>query len=144
MDNFGPPERVYVENDWYDGPIAGVADVQGVPHRFKAKFDETNDEYGGTYFVWPIDRHALELEEEQWQIFVAWNDMYEAGKAGTDLHPGHGGLDERWDEIQVMLQADRELVPTGARQAKLKLERINGDKRYDVSGPDYRLRWRLL
>ena len=34
MEGFGPPERVYVENDWWDGPRGGIADIQGVPHRF--------------------------------------------------------------------------------------------------------------
>ena len=143
MSDFGPPERVYVENDWYDGPIAGVADVWGVPHRFKMKFDEVEDEYLSTYLVWPIDRHILELEIEQWQVFIAWNDLYEAGEASTDSHPGHGGLHQRWDELQALLHSDRELVPIEALEAQLKLERIDRDRRYDASGPDYRLRWKL-
>lgn len=36
-EKFGPPEKVYVENDWYDGPRARVADIDGVPHRFSLR-----------------------------------------------------------------------------------------------------------
>jgi hypothetical protein len=45
MKNFGPPEHVYVEQDWYDGPRAGIADVHGLPHRFESIFDESQDDY---------------------------------------------------------------------------------------------------
>ena len=31
MSTFGPAEHVYVENEWYDGPRAGIADVNGKP-----------------------------------------------------------------------------------------------------------------
>ena len=59
---FGPPERVYVENEWYDGPRAGVADIDGAPHHFKSLFDEAEDDYLGAFVVWPIDAVTLELE----------------------------------------------------------------------------------
>jgi hypothetical protein len=65
-EGFGPPERVYVENAWYDGPREGVADIGGVPHRFKSLFDDTEEEYFGSFLVWPIDRVSLEREIEQW------------------------------------------------------------------------------
>jgi hypothetical protein len=26
MTQYGPPEKVYVENEWYDGPRAGIGD----------------------------------------------------------------------------------------------------------------------
>lgn len=32
-------EAVYVELDWYDGPRAGLADIDGVPHYFRAVRD---------------------------------------------------------------------------------------------------------
>ncbi len=49
MIEYGPPEKVYVENDWYDGPQAGVADINGAPHRFKATFNEEEDEYSNAF-----------------------------------------------------------------------------------------------
>src|SRR5262245_5851879 len=144
MSEFGPPERVYVENEWYDGPRAGIADVGGVPHRFKSQFDEAEDDYLDTFLVWPVDADTLGLEIEQWQIFVAWNDLYESGASDVNAHPGHGGVSGRWDEIQAKLQALRTNVPAEARRAKVKMEPLEQGRRYAPSGPSYSLCWRLL
>lgn len=141
---FGPPERVYVESDWYDGPRAGVADVDGAPHRFKALFDETDDDYLGTFLVWPINHEDLALEIEQWRIFVEWNTRYEADLATVASHPGHGGVSRRYDEIDATLRASREEIPADARRARVEVESINRTCRYEPGGPDYRLRWCLL
>jgi hypothetical protein len=144
MSEFGPPERVYVETEWYDGPRAGIADVGGVPHRFKSQFDDTEDDHLGTYLVWPVDARVLALEIEQWQIFVVWNDLYESGASTVAAHPGHGGVSVRWDEIQAHLQTDRANVPADARRAKVRMEHLNQERRYAPSGPGYKLCWHLL
>ena len=96
-------ERVYVENEWYDGPRAGVADVFGRPHRFKSLFDEVEGQYLGTFLIWPIGQDELKLEVEQWCIFAEWNALRASGKVGTETHPGHGGISPRWDEIESRL-----------------------------------------
>lgn len=144
MTKYGPPEQVYVENEWYDGPRAGVADVNGRPHRFKSLFDETEDEYLGPFLVWPVDQKVVELEQEQWRIFAVWNALYEAGKATTDSHPGHGGKSARWDEIEVLLRGNRAEVPSLARRALAEVTFVGGEVRYPLSGPAYMLSWRLL
>ena len=140
----GPPERVYVENEWYDGPRAGVADVGGVPHRFKSLFDEGEDEYLETFLVWPLEIEFVALEIEQWCIFVQWNESYEAGKADTESHPGHGGRSARWDELEGLLKASRSNGPTGAKFATAVMAPIEREQRYALSGPAYTLAWRLL
>jgi hypothetical protein len=144
MLEYGPAERVYVENEWYDGPRAGIADVNGHPRRFKSLFDEAEDENLGTFLVWAVDSGELDLEIEQWQIFAEWNALYESGRAGVDSHPGHGGRSARWDQIEALLQPSRSQVPPEAQRAVAKLERIDKPSRYDASGPDYMLRWRIL
>jgi len=144
MLNFGPPEHVYVENSWYDGPRAGVANVQGRPHRFVSLNDEKEDEYLGTFLVWPVDTSELRLEEEQWRIYVDWNDEYESGRVGSESHPGHPGTSQRWDEIAALLKNSREIVPPSARRAKVEMVNIEREKRYAPSGPAYELRWKLL
>lgn len=144
MIKYGPPERVYVENEWYDGPRAGVADINGRPHRFKSLFDEDEDHYLGTFLVWPVDQVVVELEQEQWQIFAAWNALYEAGRTGTESHPGHGGKSMRWDEIEMLLEHSRTDVPQLAQHALAKLTHIKSDVRYPASGPAYTLRWSML
>jgi len=144
MTNYGPPEKVYVENEWYDGPRSGVADIKGRPHRFKSLFDEKDDEYLGTFMVWSIDEESLELEIEQWCIFVNWNVLYESGKADTESHPGLGGINPRWDEIEVRLKRSRSEIPADAQKAIAEVEHINRENRYELSGPDYMIRWCVL
>jgi hypothetical protein len=109
-----------------------------------SQFDEQEDEYLGTFLVWPIQAAELLLEQEQWKIFVSWNDEYEAGRVGTDSHPGHPGANERWHEIHSLLKTSRESIPSDARRAKAEMMFGEGDRRYTSSGPSYRLSWQLL
>ena len=141
---YGPPERVYVENDWWDGPRSGVADVLGSPHRFASIFDDESDGWTDAYIVYPIDEETLRLELEQWAIFVEWNERYEAGEADTDSHPGQGGVSRRWDEIEDLLRERRAAAPPNATRATAEYVPLTCDRRYSVTGPDYALRWRLL
>jgi hypothetical protein len=140
----GPPEHVLVENEWYDGPRAGVANVNGQPHRFVSQWDEEEDDYLGTYLVWPVDADEVALEQEQWCIFVAWNEQYEAGKVDSATHPGHPGTNSRWDEIASQLATRREAVPSTAKRAKAQMVHLERDQRYAPSGPAYQLSWELL
>lgn len=125
-------ERVHVESEWYDGPRAGVADVGGEPHYFHGTDEE--------FEVWPASPDALAMEREQWAIFVRWNQRYEAGTAATDSHPGHGGIDARYDELEGLLGPHRQ-APAGARRLTAEMRFDNGD-RYRADGLDYWFRWR--
>jgi hypothetical protein len=53
---YGPPEHVLVENAWSEGPRAGLAQVNGQPHRFVPRWDDGDDEDGsicrGTFLLW--------------------------------------------------------------------------------------------
>jgi hypothetical protein len=144
MADFGPPEQVYVENEWYDGPRAGIADIQGLPHRFKSLFDDDEAGHLRTFLIWPVDQSACDLEVEQWRLFVEWNVRYESGQAGTDSHPGHGGIDRRWDEIEALLKNGRSVVPADARRALADIRCLERERRYEPSGPAYRICWCVL
>jgi hypothetical protein len=141
---YGAPEHVFVENEWYDGPRAGVANVHGVPHRFVSQWDEDEEEYLGTFLVWPLTSEELALEQEQWLIFVAWNERYEAGLVTSNSHPGHPGTSKRWDEITELLTDRRESVPLNAKRAKAQIRLVEQKCRYAVSGPHDQLAWQLL
>lgn len=90
--------------------------------------------------VWPIDETSLRLEIEQWRIFVEWNVLYEAEKVSTDSHPGQGGINPRWDELDVLLKRSRSDIPADAKKAIAEFERVDNMNRYEPSGPDYKLR----
>ena len=137
-------ERVLVELEWYDGPRVGVAYVKGVPHRFSSNYDETDDEYLGSFKVWPINELDLSYEVEQWKIFVDWNNEYELGKADTSTHPGTGGINKRWDELQVILKQSREFHPSSMHTLRAEFFSMENRIRYDYSGPDYMLSWHVV
>lgn len=144
MTTYGSPEHVFVENEWYDGPRTGIANVNGKPHRFVSQFDYTEDDFLGTYLVWPIDPDELALEQEQWQIFVNWNTQYEAGAVRHDSHPGNPGTNKRWDEISSLLDRHRSEPPAHARLAKAQIVFLERESRYQDTGPCYQLCWRLV
>jgi hypothetical protein len=141
---FGPAEHVYVENEWYDGPRAGIADVNGLPHRFTSQWDEVEDEYLGTFLVWPVSSEELAMEQEQWAIFVSWNDQFEAGAVDTNSHPGHVGTNPRWDEVERQLASKRKSIPPTAKRAKAQVFSLHREPRYALSGPAYQLSWALI
>ena len=145
MLTFGPAEHVHVENGWHDGlPRSGIADVDGLPHRFTSQWDEAGDDYVETFLVWPVEPDELALEKEAWAIFVAWNDKYEAGTTDTDSHPGHPGTNARWDQIEAHLAPRRKSIPSTARPAKLRVVPLEREVRYALTGPDYQLSWALI
>ncbi len=135
-------EKVYVELDWYDGPRSGVADYNGIPHRFISKFDDTKG-YSGSFSLISISVEDFELEVEQWKIFVKWNDLYESGKASTESHPAHGGISQRWDEIEKILKDKRNEVPPDAIRVSATFEHNNQDSTYAPTGPCYGVIWHL-
>src|SRR5439155_2498673 len=111
------------------------------PHYFRAVLDYNRPgESDDVYLVCPISEQALAWEREQWAIFVAWNDRYESGNARSDSHPGHGGLDTRYDELAALLAPHRE-VPADARRLTAQWRRTDSDRRYQVDGVDYEVSW---
>ncbi|MFJ4988586.1 hypothetical protein ACIP9H_32895 [Streptomyces sp. NPDC088732] len=132
-------ERVYAESEWYDGPRAGLADVDGRPHYFLSE-DYSHADLADEYSVWPASDAAVEWEREQWAIFARWNERYEAGTAGPETHPGEGGIDARYDELNLLLAQYRQ-APDDARRLVGEV-RFGPGARYRVEGPDYWFRWR--
>jgi len=135
-------ERVHVELDWYDGPRQGVADLDGVPHYFRAVHDYAKpDVPDDEYLLWPVEPGVLALEREQWEIFVAWNDRYEAATAPVETHPARGGVDRRYDELEARLETHRR-VPADARRVTAEWQWGIRETHYQPDGPNYRVRWR--
>jgi hypothetical protein len=93
-----------------------------------------------TFVLWPADDVTLQLEIEAWLMFVDWNDRYDAATATADSHPGRGGINARYDEIEQLLQS-RRVPPEGAPRRRAQWRGTGASKRYGRSGPDYEVRW---
>lgn len=132
-------EHVYAELEWYDGPRLGLADINGMPHYFQNRDYDHADE-ADDYQVWPASEAAVESEREQWAIFARWNERREAGEVGVESHPNHGGIDARYDELELLLAPHRE-APDSARRLVGELRFVDGS-RYRVEGLGYWFRRR--
>lgn len=142
-EGFGPAGHVHVEHEWFDGPVGGVADIDGIPHRFLRRFDLAADDHATDFFIWPITPEDLQLERAHWLIFVAWNRRYEAGEEDVSTHPGNGGRETLWGQLEEALRTGRSRPPADARRARVLMVRMDRDERYAETGPDYALRWRI-
>jgi hypothetical protein len=133
-------EPVLVENDWYDGPRSGLAHVQGVLSYFESSFaDIAPNEPDDIFLVWPASPDPVDWEREQWAIFAAWNQRREAGETTADTHPGHGGIDARYDELQALLEPQR-IAPDNARRFRAQWRFTHTTQRYHRDGVDYEAR----
>ncbi|MFC5188028.1 hypothetical protein [Actinomadura harenae] len=134
-DGFG---RVLVELDWYDGLRAGLAEIDGTVHYFESSnYVDLVDEV--IYYVWPATDQVAALEREQWAIYVEWNRRYEAGEAWPGNHPGHRGVDARYDELESLLTPHRQ-APADARPLQAEW-RFGPGNRYQPEGIDTWVRW---
>lgn len=134
---------VLVENEYYDGPRTGITILHNTPYRFISDFDN-NIGYLDTFSLIPISNSELELEIEQWRIFVDWNNDYESGKVASTSHPGHGGISPRWDEIEKCLQRPRKDRDGLTLKATAEFKHNGQAKRYDHGGPCYTASWTFL
>ncbi|MFK3834843.1 hypothetical protein [Microbacterium sp. NPDC087868] len=127
-------ERVHVENSYYDGPVTGVADVEGRPHHFE-RLDLGGAEDGSRFLLWPTTDHALRTEKEQFAMFQRW---IAAGGALPD--PASAGPEhQRYVVIERMLSAHRD-APDTARVRRAEWASFDSAQ-YRPDGPGYLVRW---
>ena len=98
-------DTVHAIWDFYDGPRTGVADFHGQPHYFSCQWDDAEDDYSNTYSLSPIDADTFALVLQKRAIWQEWEVAFHAGQVSSESHPGLGGRDLRYDQLQVLLQA---------------------------------------
>ena len=116
-------ERVHTVTDFWDGPVAGVADLEGAAHYYERDWDESQDD-ADTYSLTPIDDETLALALEEWAIWRRWEAAFHEGRAAIDTHPALPGERARYEELQVRLAGrlrvdpDRAIRKRGEFQAR--------------------------
>jgi hypothetical protein len=109
-------EHVYTVWDFYDGPRDGLADFFGTPHYFKCRWDGAADNYSSEYDLSPVSSELVQIALTQWQIWKRWEAAFHAGAVAKDTHPGIGGVDRQYDELEAKIDAAlATLGPPGIR-----------------------------
>ena len=92
-------EKVHTVSLYSNGPLLGVADMDGVPHLYEKIFSEEEDCYLECYRVMAIDQKLYALLMERWSIFVRWRTAYPGRKLET-----HPALPEDRDRYSFLAQ----------------------------------------
>jgi len=109
-------ERVHMVWDIYDGVRTGLADFQGAPQYFECIFKD--DDYTELFELKPVDSALLAEALEQWAIYRAWERRFHSGETPLETHPGHGGIEPRYDELELSINARLESIAAVPRIAR--------------------------
>lgn len=96
-------QRVLTCIDFHDRPVSGIAEVDGLPHRYERRFDLVKDEYGDLFTLTPVEPDLLRLMLEDWQIWLRWEAAFQQGTADLRSHPALPSDRARHDEIQRVI-----------------------------------------
>ncbi|NVB82363.1 MAG: hypothetical protein HOV81_28545 [Kofleriaceae bacterium] len=118
MADDGAFERVYTMTDYYDGPRAGIASFQGKPYAYTCPFDHWKDGFADLYELRAVDDETLRLALEDWEIWLRWDDAYQAGQVDLSTHPALPADRPRHDEITPVLAARFAGLPDPAIRAR--------------------------
>ncbi len=103
-------ERVHTVWNYYDGPREGLADYGGKPHRYRCAWNEATDDWAQTFELSPVDAETFALAMESWQIWRTWEYAFHSGLATAESHPGYGGKNDRFDELEKQVQSRMLLI----------------------------------
>jgi hypothetical protein len=124
-------DRVLTINDYYDGPRLGIAEFNGVPHIYEAEFDHSNDEYGDTYFLSPIDSELLALTLEDWAIWCRWDAAYKRHEVTLESHPALPTERHRHEELKRTIGNRLKTDPTNRLYFKAKFSPSPVEQEWD-------------
>jgi hypothetical protein len=119
-------DRVYTVNEYYDGPVLGVADYHGKPHIYQNQFSEENCEYTNRFLLTDIDPELFALVLEDWEIWMRWDAAYRQRKVSVETHPALPEERQRHGELSLLI-GDRLKVDSAS--AFSKWARFRGDLR---------------
>ena len=81
-------EKVITINDWWDGPLLGLAYYNGIVCIYERVFDETIDDFSNEYYLTPINSDFENEILKEWQ---EWCDAVSAN-ALNDYYASHSNL----------------------------------------------------
>src|SRR4051812_2948137 len=96
-------QRILTEEEYYDGPVFGIAEFQNVPHVYERQWDSALEEYGEVFLLSPIEADLLALVMEDWKIWLRWDAAFQRGDINAETHPALPAERARHEEIQSLV-----------------------------------------
>ena len=96
-------EKVYMVWDIYDGARTGLSNYKSSPHYFSCVIE---DYLSDKFELYPIRKEFLIMATEQWEIFQHWELRFHSGIENLKNHPGRGGVNRRYDELEISLKRE--------------------------------------
>jgi hypothetical protein len=121
-----PYERIYTVNDYYDGPRAGFADFDGVPHAYASAWSDQQGGWEPFYRLWPVSADVLALALEDREIWERWQDAFYAGETTQATHPALPTDAERHREIAPVIDRVLEGPPEDYHLATADFRVLSG------------------
>jgi hypothetical protein len=115
-------EIVHTMTDWYDGARAGIANLNGVPHYYECRWDDTKSRWSEVYLLNKIDDETFQLAIEDWQIWLRWEKAFHEGRTTQETHPALPEDRERHKELEEILARRLVIYEKGIVKAKGEFE----------------------
>jgi hypothetical protein len=96
-------ERVLTMTDYYDGPRAGIAELDGVPHFYESEWADGEDLDTDVFKLSPVPDDVLSLALEDWRIWRRWEAAFHRGETSGETHPALPEDRARHDELAALL-----------------------------------------
>lgn len=96
-------QSVHTVNEFYDGPIFGVADYEGTPHVYEAPWDDVEEQYGPLFRLSTIEPELLALILEDWAIWLRWETAFHEGLTPHETHPALPVDRRRHEELKAQI-----------------------------------------
>jgi hypothetical protein len=127
-------ERIYTENEHYDGPVFGIADYRGAPHVYDREWHPSRSQYGPRCRLSPIDPDLLAIVFEDWEIWRRWDAARREGRLSVEIE--ERVLPEDWARHEAIS------IPVGDRLEKLRGGPIEAIGQFRVRDGAWWVRWR--
>jgi hypothetical protein len=96
-------QRLLTINEYYDGPIFGIAELDGKPHVYDREWNAEADEYGPRFRLSAIEPDLLALVSEDWEIWLRWDAAFKRGEIDLSSHPALPSERARHEEIKALI-----------------------------------------
>ena len=111
-------EVVYTVTNYYDGPRAGVALVDGIPHYFESQWKDIDSSDNDIFLIQPVTPEILELALEDWAIWKRWETAFHKGETSKETHPALPDELGRHKQLEQILNEALEINPNISIKAR--------------------------